>query len=310
MRTLACAAGLLLLMGGVAWAQSDATSSAVAAALPVPVRTGEHPGFGRVVFDLPAGATWTLDRSGDRLTVRFSGADPLPGARPPRNVRALTAAAGTAELLLVPGAQVRSMRLGNLLVVDLLDPAGAPAAERPALGVSSGARLAAAPPASALPKAAPNGGQRAAVPPGPAQAGAIRQAAMGDQFGGRVIPREILKILADPRIEPVVAYVVWQAARKPLEEWTVRQLQEITSMLPTLTETGMPMPQIQALYKFLGLDPEDVFNPQLGQDWQSRSTSFDANSAAAVAAISSADCQTDPGQMTVATFQSCQSGGQ
>ena len=133
---------------------------------------------------------------------------------------------------------------------------------------------------------------------------------MGDQFGGRVIPPEIVKILADQRIEPVIAYMVWQAARKPLEEWTVRQLQEITAMLPTLAETGMPMQQVQALYKFLGLDQDDVFNPQLGQDWQSRSTSFDATSTAAVAAISSADCQADPSQMTVATFQSCQSGGQ
>ena len=81
-------------------------------------------------------------------------------------------------------------------------------------------------------------------------------------------------------------------------------------MVPTLAVTGMPMPQIQALYQFLGLDPSDVFNPQLGQDWQNRSTRFDKSSDAAVAAISSADCQTDPGQMTVAMLQSCVSGGQ
>jgi hypothetical protein len=155
-----------------------------------------------------------------------------------------------------------------------------------------------------------NGVAGAIGAPNQARERAAQQAAMGDVFGGRTIPPEILKVLADPRIEPVIAYILWQAARRPMEEWTLRQLQDITAMIPTLAETGMPMAQIQALYKFLGLDPGDVFNPQLAQDWQNRSTQFDRSSAAAVAAISAADCQTDAGQMTVATFQSCQSGGQ
>ena len=283
MKYLVRAAALLVLMAGGAWAQSDAP--------PAPIRTGDHPGFGRVVFDLPAGARWTLDRMGERLTVRFSGAAPVAGAPPPRNVRALTAASGTAELSLAPGAQVRSMVLGNRLVLDVLDPAMVPAANPPIQGTAPGVR-------------------RAGAPLDPAQARVLQQAAMGDQFGGRAIPPDILKILADPRIEPITAYIVWQAARKPLEEWTVQQLQDITAVLPTLAETGMPMPQIQALYKFLELDPDDVFHPQFGQDWQTRSTRFDPSSGAAVAAISSADCQADPGQMTVATLQSCQSGGQ
>ena len=93
-----------------------------------PVRTGDHPGYGRVVFDLPPGASWTLDRDGDRLTVRFSGADPLAGAKPPRNVRALNVAAGAAELSLAPGVQVRPARLGNRLLLDVLDPVAAAAA--------------------------------------------------------------------------------------------------------------------------------------------------------------------------------------
>lgn len=151
---------------------------------------------------------------------------------------------------------------------------------------------------------------RAAQPANHAQERALQQAAMGDLFGGRPIPPNILKILADPRIEPVTAYIVWQAARRPIEEWTVRQLQDIMAIVPTLVETGMPMPQIQALYQYLGLDPSDVFNPNLGQDWQDQSTRFDKTGSAAVAAISSSDCQTDSGQMTVATFQSCVSGGQ
>jgi hypothetical protein len=139
---------------------------------------------------------------------------------------------------------------------------------------------------------------------------AAQRAALGDQYGGRAIPPQILKILADPRIDPITAYLVWQAARKPLDDWTLTQLQDITATLPTLAETGMPISDIQALYQFLGLDPGDIFNPQLGQDWQTGSTRFDPNSAGAVAAISSADCQADPGQMTVATYRSCNAGGQ
>jgi hypothetical protein len=120
---------------------------------PVPsvsIRAGDHPGFGRVVFDLPAGTRWTLDRVGERLTVRFSGADPVAGARPPRNVRALTAASGTAELSLVPGTHVRSTHLGNRLVLDLLDPVAVASAVAPAAKPS-----AAAAPVPGLPVAAP-----------------------------------------------------------------------------------------------------------------------------------------------------------
>jgi hypothetical protein len=151
-------------------------------------------------------------------------------------------------------------------------------------------------------------GATAVESPDQAQERASQQAAMGDLFGGRSIPPNILKIMADPRIEPVIAYFVWQAARKPIEEWTVEQFQEITAMIPTLPETGMPIAEIQALYEFLGLDPSDIFNPQLGNDWQNVSTGFDRSSAAAVSAISSADCQAKPAEMTIATLRSCQSG--
>ena len=102
----------------------DTGQSAAAGAAYVAIRTGNHPGFGRVVFDLPAGTSATLHRTGNYLTVRFSGADPVAGARPPRNAQALTAVPGKAELLLAPGVRVRPAHMGNRLVLDLLDPAG------------------------------------------------------------------------------------------------------------------------------------------------------------------------------------------
>ena len=131
---------------------SKGPAAVPAAVPPAPIRTGNHPGFGRVVFDLPAGASWTLDRAGDRLTVRFSGAAPVAGAQPPRNVRTLTAAAGAAELSLAPGAQVRPMRLDNRLVLDLLDPI--PPSASPAPPESTPTR-ASAPPAQPGSPAAP-----------------------------------------------------------------------------------------------------------------------------------------------------------
>jgi hypothetical protein len=136
------------------------------------------------------------------------------------------------------------------------------------------------------------------------------QSASDDLSEARQVPDNIHKIMADPRIEPVIAYLLRQAARKPIGDWTVRQLQQVAAVVSTLPESGIPMADIQALYEFLGLDPSDVFNPQLGDNWQDSSTRFDRSGAAAVASISSADCQMDPGEITVAVSRSCQSGEQ
>jgi len=135
-----------------------------------------------------------------------------------------------------------------------------------------------------------------------------QQGASDDLSEAREVPDNIRKIIADPRIEPVIAYVLRQAAHKPIGDWTVRQLQQVAAVISTLPETGIPMAEIQTLYEFLGLDPGDVFNPQLGSNWQDSSTRFDRSGGGAVAAISSADCQGDPGEMTVSVSRSCQSG--
>jgi len=147
-----------------------------------------------------------------------------------------------------------------------------------------------------------------AVPANQASQEATRQAAIGDLSGGRFIPKPILEILADRRIDPNIAYILWQTARKPLKEWTLNELAFVAQIAPTLAEAGIPVAKLEGLFKFMGLNPEGLFNPQPEQSWQSRSTAFDPSSAANVAAISSADCQTDPGTMTVATFQACTGG--
>ena len=87
------------------------------------VRVGDHPGYSRVVFDLPPDATSHIVTEGQRLLLVFKGAGGV--ARPadlPRNLRAMQTGADTATLHLVPGAKARPVRIGDRLVVDILDP--------------------------------------------------------------------------------------------------------------------------------------------------------------------------------------------
>jgi hypothetical protein len=170
--------------------------------------------------------------------------------------------------------------------------------------------IAASPEVTASPTAVPSKAKvrvptKAAAQPTSAQQGDV----LSDVAGGRVIPKPIVDILADPRIDPIIAYILWQLSRKTMDEWTLSELGFVGQAAPTLAEAGITVGQLQTLYKFWGLDPDDVFNPSLPANWQSRSTAFDPRSAAAVAAISSAECQVDISQMTVATFRSCSGGG-
>jgi len=127
---------------------------------------------------------------------------------------------------------------------------------------------------------------------------------MGDVYGSRLIPPDIQKIMSDPRIDPVTAYMLRQAARKPIGDWTMQQASEITQTIPTLIESGINLAKLQALYKFLGLDPNNLFEPQLSPNWQQTSTTYSAPN---YAASSSTDCQADPSMMTVSEFMMCSS---
>ena len=112
----ACLAILLALAAGPAMAV-DPT---------VTLRTGEHPGFGRLVFEAPAGVTEELVREGDRLVVRFSTNAAVDSeGHAPHNVLGIATSPGQAELSLSSGATIRRMRIGGRLVIDVLDPAPA-----------------------------------------------------------------------------------------------------------------------------------------------------------------------------------------
>jgi hypothetical protein len=120
---------------GVAWLLAVLLSLAPmpgrAAEPHVALRAGEHPGYGRLVFDLPPGIAAELHRQAGRWVIRLTPPAPIdPAPHPPRNVRAIAVSPGLAELRLAEGAQLRRMQLGRRLVIDVLDPttAAAPAA--------------------------------------------------------------------------------------------------------------------------------------------------------------------------------------
>jgi peptidylprolyl isomerase len=143
----------------------------------VPIHSGNHPDFGRVVFDTPPHAAYRVTREGDRVTVRFADTVKL-GAPPalPRNVLSIHANAAQAELTVAAGASLHDSRLGDRVVLDVFDPVANRAIPAP---VAAGGPETAAPVAVALPVPAPpanatsqagNGSvapvaQRAAVPP-------------------------------------------------------------------------------------------------------------------------------------------------
>ncbi len=116
---------LLLAVATVSMAQGTAPDGTV-----VPIRTGSHPGYGRIVFDAPAKARYTLTRDADTVVVRFADDFRLDIQQPPpRNVTRLITAAATATFSVNAGATLRQTRLGNRVVIDIVDPPASQASQ-------------------------------------------------------------------------------------------------------------------------------------------------------------------------------------
>ena len=114
MNRLVWAAALAFALGrpGFAWAGTTA------------VRVGDHAGFGRVVFDMPAGADVTVTVAGNQVVLAFKEAGLVEQPMTvPRNVVSIQGGQDTAIVVLEPGARPRSIRLGNRLIVDVAAPA-------------------------------------------------------------------------------------------------------------------------------------------------------------------------------------------
>ena len=160
----------LLGFGLGAGARADPRSPAAAKpppSLAVLVRGGEHTGFSRLVFDLPANARAELAPVADGLLVRVPGAA-ISGSVRLRGLLGLVLTGDEARLSWPPGTTPRTMRLPGRLVVDLL-PASRRAirADRAAPGRRELPPRIAKPPAPppALPPALPPAIASAAPPP-------------------------------------------------------------------------------------------------------------------------------------------------
>ena len=122
----------LLVMPGLASAQGV-------------VRVADYPSFGRVVFEFAVPTAFEVVEEADRLLIVFDGAPSVGAAlRLPRNVRAIQGGAGSATLVLAPGARFRSFRERSRVGIDVLDPL-------PNRGARSGIRPGQAPVAGTLP---------------------------------------------------------------------------------------------------------------------------------------------------------------
>ncbi|TVS00344.1 MAG: hypothetical protein EA406_00705 [Rhodospirillales bacterium] len=97
---------------------------------PIRVRTGEHPGFSRIVFDWPQRVEYALWREGTLARVMFSSPARFDlsrvGAVPARRIRAVSPEAwldGSAVVLAIPdNASVTHMRVGTRVVIDVWSP--------------------------------------------------------------------------------------------------------------------------------------------------------------------------------------------
>ena len=87
------------------------------------VRVGDHPGFGRLVFEFDTAPAYTASEQSGQLVLHFPGASAIPDApRMPRNVLAATGGDGAATIRLAPGARWHAQQIGNRIVIDVLDP--------------------------------------------------------------------------------------------------------------------------------------------------------------------------------------------
>ncbi|MBX9752167.1 MAG: hypothetical protein K5Q68_21440, partial [Roseococcus sp.] len=173
----------------------------------VAVRTGDHPGHGRIVFDWAAPPAYQLEQEGERVVLRFPNADAidLGGARRlPRNVLAVARVPGGVELTLRPGARIRHFRNGPKVALDVLDPSETREAEAPP-APRRPAREAAPSPAPNARPAATRGAPPAPSPsPGPGSAAtpsaALAPAAPAPAVSAPAAPAQASSIQATPAL--------------------------------------------------------------------------------------------------------------
>lgn len=152
------------------------------------VRLGTHPGFGRVVFDLPQLDGFRIERLADLAIIHFDGAGSVPGTdRGTRNVAAVRGGEGQAEIDLAVGSRLHAVRMGNRVVIDVLDAA------RPAMQTR---KPTVAPASHAL--------VESPAAPAPATAPAANPPSSADTAAASVTPAPIIQAPLAARGDPAV----------------------------------------------------------------------------------------------------------
>ncbi len=135
----------------------------------VGLRVGSHPTYGRVVMDWPEATPYRAEEAGNRLILRFDtpAQYDLSGAlRLPKNIESISAIDGGILLQARPGTRFRHYRIGNRVVIDVLDGAEAGTAAPPAAQAGVAPPPGAPPPRpAAAPPAAPEARPPPAAPP-------------------------------------------------------------------------------------------------------------------------------------------------
>ena len=109
---------------------------AFAQAPAIVARSGDHPGFGRIVFDLPTGVTASATQDGKQASVKLVGAGGINFGPLPHNVLALVPVSGGAEIALAEGLD--GMIISNTTIAR---PPGLKSSHRGESGGLSGAPL-------------------------------------------------------------------------------------------------------------------------------------------------------------------------
>ncbi|MBP0446241.1 hypothetical protein J8J14_15820 [Roseomonas sp. SSH11] len=158
------------------------------------VRLGEHPTHGRIVLDLAApDIPYTIREEGEATLLRLAPGTvaELPATRRlPRNILSLGPAPDGLRFTTRPGTRLRHFRLGNRLVLDVMDsgPPSPPRAGEPRRPPAP--RQAAPAPTAPLPVTSPI--PPLADPPRPAEAAAPRPAAIPAQPAPAGLPLRTL----------------------------------------------------------------------------------------------------------------------
>jgi tetratricopeptide (TPR) repeat protein len=128
--TLALSVATTALLPAPTWAQQPAPAAASSnAALRVPVRSGVHPEYSRLVFDWPREVPYTVEQNGAGISIRFPVAAQIDlagvlRARPTR-INGLTQVAAdgsvTVRFDIPAGAGIKHSRAGARIIVDVLD---------------------------------------------------------------------------------------------------------------------------------------------------------------------------------------------